>query len=101
MDLQRNRIMTQPPPDNSIYSLIETAIVCGTFLFAAWRWIDSYFKSKKDNNQAFIESIVNVTLASGLKEFKTEFQEFRANTEKQMNKFNDTVNNIYRDMSKS
>lgn len=99
MALQRINIM-KPPPDDSIYGLIEILAGCGTFIVATWKWIDSYFKSKKEINQAFVENIVNITLASGLKEFKSEFNEFRVNTEKQMTKFNDTVNNIYRDMSK-
>lgn len=93
--------MTQPPPDNSFYSLIEILIVCATFITVCWKWTDEYFKSKKDNNQKFIESVVEATMTSCLKDFKTEFHEFRTNTEKQMNKFNDTVTNIYKDMPKN
>lgn len=92
--------MTQPPPDTSVYSLIEIAMVCGTFITVCWKWVDSYFKSKKDNNQDFIENVVKATMTASLQEFKTEFQAFRVNTEHQMSKFNDTVTNIYRDMSK-
>lgn len=99
MDTLRTKQM-QAPPDTSIYSLVEIIIICGTFITVCWKWIDEFFKSKKENNQKFIESVVEATMASCLKDFKSEFHEFRVTTERQMGKFNDTVNNIYRDMSK-
>lgn len=99
MDLCKTKLM-KAPPDDSIYSLIEIFAVCGTFIVAVWKWIDSYFKSKKESNQSFIENIVSITLERGLKEFKSEFNDFKTNTNVQMTKFNDTVNNIYRDMNK-
>lgn len=100
MGSQKIYIM-KAPPDDSVYAMIEIFAVCGSFIFAAWKWIDSYFKSKKEINQAFVENIVSITLDRGLKEFKSEFNDFRNDTKKQMEKFNETVNNIYRDMSKS
>lgn len=99
MDYIKTKNMPQPT-DTSIYSLIEIFIVCATFITVCWKWTDEYFKSKKDNNQKFIENVVEATMASCLRDFKTEFHEFRLNTEKQMSQFNSTVNNIYRDMSK-
>lgn len=88
------------PSDDSIYSLIEIVAICGTFITVCWKWIEESFKSKRDNNQKFIESVVEATMTTCLRDFKNEFHEFRLNTEKQMDKFNDTVTGIYRDMSK-
>jgi len=66
MYLQTNRM--KAPPDDSIYALIEIFGICGTFLLVCWRWIDQSFKSKRDNNQDFIKSVVVATMESCLKD---------------------------------
>lgn len=61
---------------------------------------DAYAAAQKQEKQDFITSVVKTAMESCLLEFKTDFHEFRTNTEKQMTKFNDTVTSIYRDMKK-
>lgn len=92
--------MASPPPDNSLYSLFEIFMVCGTFLTVCWRWIDKVFESKKNEKKEFIEHVVTATMEGCLKDFRTDFNDFRSKTDASMAKFNDTVAAIYKDMRK-
>lgn len=89
----------QPPPDTSVYSLIEIIAICGTFLTVCWRWIDKVFESKKNEKKEFIEQVVTSTMEGCLKDFRGDFNRFVESTENKMTKFNDTVTAIYKDMN--
>lgn len=90
-----------PPQDQStIYGLIGIAIGCVTVLILGWKFINEYFTDKKDNNQAFVERVVASTVATILNDFKTEFHQFREQTNAMQKEFNTTVLNIYKEMKK-
>lgn len=87
--------------DNStLYGLLGIAIGCGTILILGWKFINDYFKDKKDNNQAFVERVVTSTVATILNDFKAEFHQFREQTNLMQKEFNQTVLNIYKEMRK-
>lgn len=72
------------PPDTSLYSLIEIFFVCATFITVCWKWIDSYFRSQKENKQEFIQNVVIATVKAtldselkGIKENISKLFEYR------------------------
>jgi hypothetical protein len=89
-----------PTDGSTLYGLIGIAIGCGTMLVLGWKFINEYFKDKKDNNQAFVERVVASTVTTILADFKADFHQFREATNIMQKEFNLTVLNIYKEMKK-
>ncbi len=97
----RIEIMTPPTQEAiDLTKIIEFMVGAVTFIVAFWKYIDSHFAAQKRDKQEFIVSVVKATMDSCLAEFKSDFHEFKQQTNTQMVKFNDTVVKIYQDNKK-
>lgn len=91
---------TLPTDGSTLYGLMGIAIGCATILILGWKFIGEYFKDKKDNNQAFVISIVETTVTKLISDLKQDFVQFREQSGLMQEKFNDTVLQIYKEMKK-
>lgn len=94
------RMTNLPKPASDITEIIQWFIGATMFCISWIYFVNRYFKSKSEEKREFIQNVVKSTIESCLLEFKSDFHEFRINTERQMTDFNKTVTSIYRDMKK-
>lgn len=68
MEYLRHRTMTQPtPPSNdSLYQLLTVLTFVGGFITVTFKWINSYFASKKLEKESFIKMVVETAMQSSL-----------------------------------
>lgn len=98
-----NKLAVIPPnnvPDFDLTKVFGYLIASITVLWTWGKLVDSYFKSKKENKQQFIEDVVKSTISSVMGDFKSEFHEFKKITEGKMDEFNSTVRDIYKEVRK-
>lgn len=94
-----NKRMNTQPPDNW-FELVKWVIVTVLAIIPIWKYIDKYFEYKKSLNEKFIKDVVTNTMDVCLKEFKDDFSEFKRETSLQINSFNATVLEIYKEVRK-
>jgi hypothetical protein len=62
MKFSRINIMTEPIPTFDWSTLIEVFTPCITILIAFFKYVDVYFKSKKEEKAEFIEKIAEASV---------------------------------------
>lgn len=70
MAILRTKTMVQPTPtsNDSLYQLLTVASIVIGIVAVFWRWIDSYFKSKKETNETFINRVVETAMTRCLED---------------------------------
>lgn len=97
--LTLNKRMNTQSPDNW-FELVKWVIVTVLAIIPIWKYIDKYFEYKKSLNEKFIKDVVINTMDICLKEFKEDFNEFKRETHLQINTFNATVIELYKEVRK-
>lgn len=97
--LALNKKMNNQSPDNW-FELVKWVIVTVLAIIPMWKYIDKYFEYKKSLNEKFIKDVVTTTMDTCLKEFKDDFIEFKRETAIQIQSFNKTVLEIYKEVKK-
>lgn len=62
MEFSKTNIMTEPTSTFDWATLIEVFTPCITILIAFFKYVDAYFKSKKEEKAEFIEKIAEASV---------------------------------------
>lgn len=98
--LNNNAVAITPQPEFDPNKLLEWLISAGTIITIFWKLVDSYYASKRRNNQEFIERVVKATMDSCLTDIKADIHEFKTEMKAEVTRFNVTVLDIYKEIRK-
>lgn len=69
MSLAIKRMATPPNPNATDWTFLGVIWgICGTIITIMFKWIDSFFSSRKTEREAFIRAVVSEAMSTALKD---------------------------------
>jgi len=101
MEYLKTEIKTMPEQPQVDYTELGKFLIAAVSIVTGFiAWVHKYFKDKKEQKEEFISRVVEATIRSSLAEYKNEFTQFKTKMETEVNHFNATVIEIYREIRK-